>query len=201
MDRDLYYLSESAKEFNSWRNRRLKAPSLKATDFKLVDDIVNSVVTKHLGKSYKDNKQYKAPIIFGTGGETSHFDEDFITLWRNFINNYPIIDQKWNNKPKTNIMSKQELTEGQKRVRLTFNPSALKRVNDFKQIMADAIDAIEVVEAAVKLEPELEGVNKGDFFREAATAKTDLQKASMMGVAALTHEVTFKYLPNVTINE
>ena len=83
-----------------------------------------------------------------------------------------------------------QLTEGQKRVRLTFNPNDLKRVHDFKSIMASAIDEIAEVERRVKSaskdNPEL-----GDFLRECATAKTALQDASMWGVAALTHHITF----------
>lgn len=82
------------------------------------------------------------------------------------------------------------LTEGEKRVRKSFNPSALKRVENFKSITASAIDEIAEVERRVKSaskdNPEL-----GDFLRECATAKTALQDASMWGVAALTHQITF----------
>ena len=82
------------------------------------------------------------------------------------------------------------LTEGEKRVRKSFNPSALKRVENFKSITASAIDEIAEVERRVKSaskdNPEL-----GDFLRECATAKTALQDASMWGVAALTHHITF----------
>ena len=82
------------------------------------------------------------------------------------------------------------LSEGEKRVRKSFNPSALKRVENFKSITASAIDEIAEVERRVKSaskdNPEL-----GDFLRECATAKTALQDASMWGVAALTHHITF----------
>ena len=82
------------------------------------------------------------------------------------------------------------LSEGEKRVRKSFNPSALKRVENFKSITASAIDEIAEVERRVKSaskdNPELE-----DFLRECATAKTALQDASMWGVAALTHHITF----------
>lgn len=82
------------------------------------------------------------------------------------------------------------LSEGEKRVRKFFNPSALKRVENFKSITASAIDEIAEVERRVKSasndNPEL-----GDFLRECATAKTALQDASMWGVAALTHQITF----------
>lgn len=89
------------------------------------------------------------------------------------------------------------LTEGEKRVRKSFNPSALKRVENFKSITASAIDEIAEVERRVKSgskdNPEL-----GDFLRECATAKTALQDASMWGVAALTHQITFDTFENLT---
>ena len=87
------------------------------------------------------------------------------------------------------------LSEGEKRVRKSFNPSALKRVENFKSITASAIDEIAEVERRVKSaskdNPEL-----GDFLRECATAKTALQNASMWGVAALTHQITFDTFEN-----
>ena len=95
-------------------------------------------------------------------------------------------------------MENKQLTEGQKRVRLTFNPNDLKRVHDFKSIMASAIDGITEAERIIKNDakdhPEL-----GDFLREAATAKTELQKASMCGVLALTHQVAFDTLESVKV--
>lgn len=94
-------------------------------------------------------------------------------------------------------MEKRPLTEGEKRVRKSFNPSALKRVEEFKTITASAIDAIAEVERRLKNDakdhPEL-----GDFLRECTTAKTALQDASMWGVAALTHQVTFDTFKNLT---
>ena len=89
------------------------------------------------------------------------------------------------------------LSEGEKRVRKSFNPSALKRVENFKSITASAIDEIAEVERRVKSaskdNPEL-----GDFLRECATAKTALQDASMWGVAALTHQITFDTFEKLT---
>ena len=89
------------------------------------------------------------------------------------------------------------LSEGEKRVRKSFNPSALKRVENFKSITASAIDEIAEVERRVKSaskdNPEL-----GDFLRECATAKTALQDASMWGVAALTHQITFNTFESLT---
>ncbi len=98
-----------------------------------------------------------------------------------------------------NIVEKNNgvLTEGEKRVRKSFNPSALKRVEYFKSITASAIDEIAEVERRVKSaskdNPEL-----GDFLRECATAKTALQDASMWGVAALTHQITFDTFEKLT---
>ena len=89
------------------------------------------------------------------------------------------------------------LSEGEKRVRKSFNPSALKRVENFKSITASAIDEIAEVERRVKSaskdNPEL-----GDFLRECETAKTALQDASMWGVAALTHQITFDTFEKLT---
>lgn len=260
MDTDLYYLSKSITQYNSWKMRRLKAPSLKATDFQLVDDIVDKVVKKHLGSGYSIDgqyffavdpitgytkrttltpeecykptddiktlaKYYKAPIIFGSAGEIGD-TSIFKKLWRGIgvaKDNYAPKEVFWeskgwyikplseslkeqaanfiniNNKNKQ-VMNKPELTEGQRRVRVDFNPASIKRVHDFKTIMASAIDAIEKVEDEVRRAPEKIGKNKGDFYRETATAKTDLQKASMMGVAALTHSITFEYLESERSN-
>lgn len=256
MDTDLYYLSKSIPQYNSWKMRRLKAPSLKATDFQLVDDIVDKVVKKHLGSGYSVNgnyyyaldpirdyirerpltpeecykpsngiktlaKYYKAPIIFGTGGEIED-TSIFKKLWRdtgvakdNYAPKEVFWEQKdWYFKPlsesikeevanlininKKQVMNKSEQTEGEKRVRKSFNPSGLKRVEDFKQKMADAIDALNETAEKVNAAPNtlIEGMDKGDFLRELATAKTQLQIASMCGVAALTHEVVFKTIGN-----
>ena len=89
------------------------------------------------------------------------------------------------------------LTEGEKRVRKSFNPSALKRVENFKSITASAIDEIAEVERRVKSASK-DNPALGDFLRECATAKTALQDASMWGVAALTHQITFDTFENVT---
>ena len=89
------------------------------------------------------------------------------------------------------------LSEGEKRVRKSFNPSALKRVGNFKSITASAIDEIAEVERRVKSASK-DNSELGDFLRECATAKTALQDASMWGVAALTHQITFDTFENVT---
>ena len=141
-------------------------------------DILNKEGIK---KAMKD-----VPFIFGTGGEIQTFDE--CHTWDNIFNNDKFFKQ----------MENKQLTEGQKRVRLTFNPNDLKRVHEFKSIMASAIDEIAEAERIIKNDdkdrPEL-----GDFLREAATAKAELQKASMCGVLALTHQVAFDTLESVKV--
>ena len=91
-------------------------------------------------------------------------------------------------------MSEKQLTEGEKRVRKSFNPSGLKRVEDFKTITASAIDYLDTVAIQVLNAPNQLGDDTGDFMREIATAKTQLQIASMCGVGSLTHDITFKRL-------
>ena len=89
------------------------------------------------------------------------------------------------------------ITEGQKRVRVSFNPSALTRVEDFKKTMAKAIDLLVEEAELVKVslydmgEKEYNSLNS-NFQREIATAKTQIQQASMWGVLALTSSITFK---------
>lgn len=93
-------------------------------------------------------------------------------------------------------MSEKQLTEGEKIVRKSFNPSGLKRVEEFKTIMAQAIDHLDEVANQVLESPNQIGDDTGDFMREVATAKTQLQIASMCGVGALTHDLAFKRLNN-----
>ena len=95
-----------------------------------------------------------------------------------------------------NKLNKMEKTEGQKRVRVDFNPNALKRVSEFKNLMAAAIDYISDLEQEIRANQKMLVMGEdsnlfGDFIREAATAKMDIQKASMMGVAAITHDLVF----------
>ena len=89
------------------------------------------------------------------------------------------------------------ITEGQKRVRMNFNPSALKRVEKFKYIMAQAIDILSEEAETVKvslydMEEKEYNILNSDFQREVATAKTQIQQASMWGTLALTSNITFK---------
>lgn len=83
-------------------------------------------------------------------------------------------------------MSEQKLTEGQRRVRLGFNPSGLKRVHTMKSLVASAIDYIVGMETKMKKNSDPTNVEDDDFFREMATAKTLLQQASSMAVGAAT---------------
>lgn len=158
---------------------------------------------ENVEKEYqKDKPKFSKVLIFGTSGGDSATAKNFDILCNsndefklNKDNLYYIQQQIYKS-----IMENQEQqqTEGQKRVRVSFNSNALKRVGDFKQKMADAIDALNDVATSVKESPK-ELVNPddfGDFMREVSTAKTQLQIASMCGVAALTHDMAFKYLPN-----
>ena len=90
----------------------------------------------------------------------------------------------------THFAQKKEKVKGSKIVTIEQ-----KTVENFKSITASAIDEIAEVERRVKSaskdNPEL-----GDFLRECATAKTALQDASMWGVAALTHQITFDTFEN-----
>ena len=100
-------------------------------------------------------------------------------------------------------MSEQKhLTEGQKRVRLGFNPSGLKRVHKYKEMVANAIDYLGGMEKKIKEKSKDESYEDvGDFMREIATAKTSLQQqASSMGVGAMTLSLAFKLLDDAQIN-
>lgn len=103
-------------------------------------------------------------------------------------------------------MSEQkQLTEGQKRVRLGFNPSGLKRVHKYKEMVANAIDYLGGMEKKIKEKIKEKSKDEsyeyvGDFMREIATAKTFLQQASSMGVGAITLPLAFKLLGDAQIN-
>ena len=100
-------------------------------------------------------------------------------------------------------MSEQkQLTEGQKRVRLDFNPAGLKRVVTFKTIMADGIDYLERAKTAIlKNKGETTNEEVGFVLREIATAQTSIQQASTMGVGALTTKLSFDALGDTKVNE
>lgn len=90
-------------------------------------------------------------------------------------------------------MEKQQLTEGQELVRMSFNPSQLERVKKAKQLMADAVDLLSQVDNEVKANKGNADNDYGKFAREVALAKTEIQKASWALVGACTHDITFKY--------
>lgn len=100
------------------------------------------------------------------------------------------------------MSEQQQLTEGQKRVRLDFNPAGLKRVVTFKTIMADGIDYLERAKNAIlKNKGEASNEEVGFILREIATAQTSIQQASTMGVGALTTKLSFDALGNTQTNE
>lgn len=88
-------------------------------------------------------------------------------------------------------MTRQQTT-GEKRVRLDFNPSALPRVTKVKKAIAGVIDLLENAKSQIASNAKLDKAEVGDFMREAATAQTQLQIASMVSVGAMTHEAAFK---------
>lgn len=90
-----------------------------------------------------------------------------------------------------------QLTEGQQRVRLTFNPNDLNRVHDFKFIMASAIDRIAEAERIIGDAKDHPGLV--DFLREAATVKAELQKASMCGAISFNTSSSFDTLGSVKV--
>lgn len=162
--------SATGKDFDMlWNNN---------DEFKHVKSNKERIVAEYLGRSIEEE-----------------YDNDVLKISKFY--NAKLFEEMINFKPDY-IMDNTQLTEGQKRVRVSFNPNALKRVEEFKQKMADAIDAVGAVEKQVKESPStlIEGIDMGDFLREVATAKTELQKASMCGVGALTHDATFKCISN-----
>lgn len=132
------------------------------------------------------------PFIYGTGGDVPNYKENLI-LWNKAFNEFfkPIKYTKME-------QTKKHLTEGEKAVRLTFNPNALERVQTFKTTTAKAIDLVASIVEEVKDKCEKSNSDNlkdlGEFLREAAIAKTQLQLASMAGVLALTNDITFKVL-------
>jgi len=100
------------------------------------------------------------------------------------------------------MSEQQQLTEGQKRVRLDFNPAGLKRVHSLKTILADGIDYLERAKNAIlKNKGEASADEVGFVLREIATAQTSIQQASQMGVGALTTGLSFKALGDTKVND
>ena len=87
------------------------------------------------------------------------------------------------------------LTEGEKRVRTTFNVLSSKSVDIAKQLMAEAINLLSSDQNDVA-SYYYDSVNtvqyrelSGDYQREVATAKTKIEEAAMWAVKALTNDI------------
>ena len=87
------------------------------------------------------------------------------------------------------------LSEGEKRVRTSFNVSALKTVDTTKQLMAEAINLLSRDQNDVA-SYYYDNCNttqyrdlSGDYQREIATAKTKIEEAAMWAVKALTNDI------------
>ena len=87
------------------------------------------------------------------------------------------------------------LSEGEKRIRTTFNGSTLKTVDTAKQLMAEAINLLSADQNSVasyyydSLKPTQYNELAGDYQREVATAKTKIEEAAMWAVKALTNDI------------
>ena len=92
-------------------------------------------------------------------------------------------------------MDNLQLTEGEKRVRITFNVSAAKTVDTAKQLMAEAINLLsrDQNDVASYYYDNLNTIQyrdlSGDYQREVATAKTKIEEAAMWAVKALTNDI------------
>lgn len=91
----------------------------------------------------------------------------------------------------------QQLTEGQRRVRVSFNPNQLPIVELIKSQTSTLIDTLqeygkEVVANTANVNQK--SLEQGDFMREINTAKTAIQEASMWAVAAVTNDYSMEAL-------
>lgn len=90
-------------------------------------------------------------------------------------------------------MNDQNLTLGQRRVRLTFNPSGNPEVNDMKQRYADIIDTLEAKRVGLRAAgpadetPEAFALRTGEIFRSLSVAQTEAERACRDAVFALTY--------------
>jgi len=80
-------------------------------------------------------------------------------------------------------MEKVELTLGERRVRTTFNPGNNDKVQNFKERFAHLINDVEDIRKTATSEDP--NVNQ-DIQRLCSMAQTDLEKACMITVKALT---------------
>ena len=87
------------------------------------------------------------------------------------------------------------LTEGEKRVRTTFNVLSSKSVDTIKQLMAETINLLSRDQNDVasyyydNLNTTQYRELSGDYQREIATAKTKIEEAAMWSVKALTNDI------------
>lgn len=87
------------------------------------------------------------------------------------------------------------LSEGEKRVRTTFNVLSLETVDIAKQLMAEAINLLSRDQNDVasyyydNLKSAQYNELSGDYQREIATAKTKIEEAAMWAVKALTNDI------------
>ena len=92
-------------------------------------------------------------------------------------------------------MDNLQLTEGEKRVRINFNTSSSKTVDEAKKLMAEAINLLSRDQNDVasyyydNLKPTQYNELSGDYQREVATAKTKIEDAAMWLVKALTNDI------------
>jgi hypothetical protein len=75
-----------------------------------------------------------------------------------------------------------QLSLGQMRVGISFNPSGDPVVNEIKEKAADLIDLLETLRSRANVHPAL----GGEIFRAIAIAQTHVEDAAMWGVKAAT---------------
>ena len=100
------------------------------------------------------------------------------------------------------------LSEGEKRVRTTFNVSAAKTVDTAKQLMAEAINLLSRDQNDIA-SYYYDSINTtqyrdllGDYQREVATAKTKIEEAAMWAVKALTNDIhVVAFNPSIKIED
>ena len=88
---------------------------------------------------------------------------------------------------------KQELTLGQQRVGVNFNPSQKEEIKVVKERIADVIDYLEAFKNGLAVLPENQNLSPvgyrdkyAETFRAIALAQTKLEEASMWAVKAVT---------------
>lgn len=77
-----------------------------------------------------------------------------------------------------------ELTLGEKRCHISFNPSANGEIETFKRMMADAIDYLENVRKSIP-SGDLQKEEAGEIHRVISIAQDDLESAQMFGVKGI----------------